>query len=230
MVIPHPASRAAGALVVIGGLPGAGKTTLLRRLGSGAASGIRTLDAEDVARDVAAALARAGATVPYPLLRPAVHAGHLGRVVVASCRSTRIVVATDPLTDPARLLLFRLVARLTGRPLHVLLVDATVDEALAGQSARGRRLGARRMTRHVRRWERQRRRVAETGRLADEASLVVVPRPRTPRPRDSGGRHPVAAHHGAAVLRGDPVQEDPAAPLDHRDGRHVVVVAGQQRL
>jgi hypothetical protein len=153
---------------------------------------MRTFDAEDVAREMTAALARTGTVIPYSLLRPVVHAWHLRRVVGAACRSTDIVVATDPLTDPARLLLFRLVARLTGRSLHLVLVDATVAEALAGQAARGRPVAARRMARHVRRWERQRQRVVGTGRIADETSLVLVPRAGPPAESPPPG-DPVAA-------------------------------------
>jgi hypothetical protein len=165
-----------GALVVIGGLPGAGKTTLLRRLAAGSLPGVRSLDPEDVAGGAAVLLGRVRAEVPYRLLRPAVHAWHLLRVAAAASGPDGVVVTTDPLTGPARLLLFRAVARLTGRSLHLVLVDATVPEAMSGQAARGRRLPPGRMARHVRRWRRRRARLLTTGRLAGGAPVAVVRR------------------------------------------------------
>lgn len=134
-----------GALVVLAGLPGAGKTTLLRRLAG--RPGVRALDAEDVA----APLRRTA--VPYRALRPAVHLLHLLRVV-AALPAPGGVLTTDPLTSPLRRALLRAVARLTGRELRVVLVDATEAQARDGQARRDRRLGERRMRRHLRRYRR----------------------------------------------------------------------------
>ena len=139
-------------LVVLAGLPGAGKTTTLRRVTPSLPGDVVALDAEDVA----AALRHA--PVPYAALRPVVHAGHLARVVRATTGPAASVLATDPLSSPLRRLLLHCAARCTGRSLDVVLVDATVEQALAGQVERGRTLGPRRMRRHVRRWRRLRRR------------------------------------------------------------------------
>jgi energy-coupling factor transporter ATP-binding protein EcfA2 len=156
-----------GSLVVLAGLPGAGKTTLLRRLAASAPPGVVALDAEDVAARLRAL------PVAYAVLRPLVHALHLVRVLVALAGPGRCVLTTDPMTAPLRRLLLGAAARASGRRLHLVLVDATVAEAVAGQDRRGRALGRRRMAVHARRWPRLRARGA---RLA--ASSVALSRSR----------------------------------------------------
>jgi predicted kinase len=136
----------ARSLVVLAGLPGAGKTTLLRRLTG--ADGVRALDSEDVA----AALRRA--PVPYRLLRPLVHALHLLRVVLAVHAGHPCVLTTDPCTSPRRRALLRTAARLSGRSLHLVVVDASPAEAGDGRRRRGRDLSPARAARHERRWAR----------------------------------------------------------------------------
>jgi predicted kinase len=133
-------------LVVVAGLPGAGKTTLVRRLAD--RSSVLALDSEDVAR------ALAGVPLPYRLLRPLVHAVHLARVVVALWSSRSRVLTSDPLTSPLRRRLLRTAARLSGRRLVVVLVQASPEQARDGQYRRGRRLSTRRMTRHEARYAR----------------------------------------------------------------------------
>jgi ABC-type cobalamin/Fe3+-siderophores transport system ATPase subunit len=142
----------AGSLVVIAGLPGAGKTSLLRRLAATAPADVVALDSEDVATRLRRL------PVGYRLLRPLVHAVHLLTVLAAVSGPVSCVLTTDPLTGPGRRLLLGTAARLTGRRLHVIVVDASVAEALDGQWSRGRRLGSRRMARHVRRSPALRRR------------------------------------------------------------------------
>ncbi len=156
-------------LVVLGGLPGAGKTTLLRQLVRGRPAGTTALDAEDVA----AAVRSGGVHLPYRALRPLVHAVHLARVVRASATATGCVLTTDPLTSPLRRAALVLAAQCTGRRLHVVLLDTGAREAALGQLRRGRALGRRRMSRHVRRWERLHRRLERTGRLGLVGSVVV---------------------------------------------------------
>jgi predicted kinase len=127
-------------LVVVAGLPGAGKTTLVRRLAG--RSSVLALDSEDVAR------ALAGVPLPYRLLRPLVHATHLARVVAALWSGRSRVLTSDPLTSPLRRRLLRTAARLSGRRLVVVLLQASPEQARDGQSCRGRRLSTRRTTRH----------------------------------------------------------------------------------
>ena len=86
------------------------------------------------------------------MLRPLVHVLHLLRVVLALVRTAGAVLTTDPLTSRGRRVLLGLAARVTGRRLHVVLLDATVAEAVSGQNRRGRSLGRRRMELHARRW------------------------------------------------------------------------------
>jgi ABC-type cobalamin/Fe3+-siderophores transport system ATPase subunit len=135
----------AGSLVVIAGLPGAGKTSLLRRLAATAPTDVVALDSEDVATHLRRL------PVGYRVLRPLVHALHLLTVLAAVSGPVSCVLTTDPLTAPGRRLLLGTAARLTGRRLHVIVVEASIAEALNGQWTRGRRLGSRRMSRHIRR-------------------------------------------------------------------------------
>ena len=137
-------------LIVVGGLPGSGKTTLLRRLlaGAPAGAGATGLDSEEVAARVRAA----GLGVPYPLLRPAVHAGHRWRVLRAVAGAAPVVVLSDPWTSPLWRKAVLLAARRAGRSVRLVLLDVPAAVALQGQRARGRTISARRMRRHARRW------------------------------------------------------------------------------
>lgn len=141
--VPHPPLHLPdGALVVLAGLPGAGKTTLLRRL-TGTAS-VRALDSEDVAA------AFALLPLPYRWLRSAVHALHLLRVALVVHTGARCVLTTGPYTSPARRRLLQAMARLARRPVHVILLAASPQEARAGRVTRGRNLPAARAARHER--------------------------------------------------------------------------------
>jgi energy-coupling factor transporter ATP-binding protein EcfA2 len=133
-----------GSLVVVAGLPGAGKTTLLRRLAG--TPGASALDSEDVARVLR------GVPLPYRLLRPLVHALHLARLAVLVHGRAAVVITTDPCTSPRRRWLLRSVSRLSGRSLHVVLVDASCAQARDGRRRRGRDLPAARTARHERRY------------------------------------------------------------------------------
>lgn len=131
-------------LVVLAGLPGAGKTTLLRKLTG--TDGVRALDSEDVAERLRRV------PMPYRLLRPLVHALHLVQVAVALHAAVPCVLTTDPCTSPRRRRLLHHLARLSGRSLHVVLIDASPDEARDGRRRRGRDLSAARAARHERRY------------------------------------------------------------------------------
>jgi ABC-type cobalamin/Fe3+-siderophores transport system ATPase subunit len=182
----------AGSLVVLAGLPGAGKTTLLRRLAASAPSGVAALDAEDVAARLRAL------PVAYAVLRPLVHALHLARVLVALAGPDRCVLTTDPMTAPLRRLLLRAAARASGRHLHLVIVDATLEEAVAGQDRRGRALGRRRMALHARRWPRLRARGA---RLAASSVALSRSRARSVRRLEVGDGGDVALR-AAPLARG----------------------------
>lgn len=162
----------AGSLLVLAGLPGAGKTTLLRRLDAHPAPGVQALDSEEVAVRLRPLAGR----LPYRVLRPAVHALHLLRVVRAAHGPADSVLTTDPMTSPVRRCVLRLVARSSGRSLAVVLVDATEQQARDGQRSRGRALGARRMARHVSRAEQLRTRLDRTGGMSCVDEVLVLPR------------------------------------------------------
>lgn len=143
----------AASLVMLAGLPGAGKTTLLRTLTRNRQpAAMVTLDSEDVA------ILMRPLPVPYRVLRPVVHAVHIVRVVRAAATPAACVLATDPMSSPVRRLVLYFAARLTGRSLDLVVVDATLAEAVDGQRRRGRALGRHRMARHDRRWGRLRQR------------------------------------------------------------------------
>lgn len=130
------------AVVVVAGLPGAGKTTLV-------AGEPRALDSDRVRE----AMAPRFGYVPYRLWRPLVHARHLVLVWRAVARPEgTIVVRPFTRTWLRRAVLRR--ARRHHRAVHLVVLDATPEQARAGQRARGRMIGERPMRRHERRWAR----------------------------------------------------------------------------
>ncbi|MGY1682356.1 ATP-binding protein [Geodermatophilus sp. SYSU D01176] len=166
-----------GVLVVIGGLPGSGKTTLLRRLMAEHASGVVALDSEDVAARVQAA----GVRVPYRLLRPLVHAWHRVRVLRAVAGPAPAVVLTDPWTRPWWRSAVLRAARRAGRPVRLVLLDASRELAERGQAARGRGIPGRSMRRHATRWDALLRAVVEPAGVPGTEAVTVVDRPRADR-------------------------------------------------
>ena len=187
VVHPVPASTAArgarghgapeGVLVVVGGLPGSGKTTLLRRLLAERDVGVVGLDSEDVA----ARLQAAAPPVPYRGIRPLVHAWHRVRVLRVVAGPAPVVVLTDPWTRPWWRAAVLSAARWAGRPVRLVLLDASRDLAESGQSARGRAIPARSMRRHATRWRALLRSVAGPDGGAGPAAVTVVDRPRADR-------------------------------------------------
>jgi predicted kinase len=166
-----------GALVVVGGLPGSGKTTLLRRLVAERVPGVVGLDSEDVA----ARLRAAGLRAPYRLVRPLVHAWHRVRVLRVVAGPAPVVVLTDPWTRPWWRAAVLGAARRTGRPVRLVLLDASRELAETGQTARGRGIPARSMHRHATRWSDLLRDLSAPGGAAGLESVAVVDRLRADR-------------------------------------------------
>lgn len=146
-------------LILVTGVPGAGKSTLLRRLfglhGDEerpvlTADGVRVIDSLQSRYRLAALLDR----IPYPLWRWVVHVLHLAQVA-AALRGGPVVVHECGTRRTVRVL-FALFCRLRRYELHVLMIDATPQEARSGQDARGRRVTERSHRMHSRRWRRLR--------------------------------------------------------------------------
>ncbi|MFD6951339.1 AAA family ATPase [Nocardiopsis sp. TSRI0078] len=146
-------------LVLVAGVPGAGKSTLLRRLfglhGNEertvlTAEGVRVIDSLQSRYQLGPLLGR----VPYPLWRWVVHVLHLARMA-AALRGGPVVVHECGTRSPVRVLL-ALLCRLRRYEVHVLMIDATPQEARHGQNARGRRVTERSHRAHSRRWRRLR--------------------------------------------------------------------------
>ncbi|MGY1710779.1 AAA family ATPase [Geodermatophilus sp. SYSU D00758] len=135
-------------LVVIGGLPGSGKTTLLRRVLAETPPGVVGRDSEQVA----GALRDAGVGLPYGLLRPLVHLLHRARVLLTLAGPAPVVVLTDPWTGRGWPAAVRAVARWSGRPLRLVLLDVPQRTAEDGQAERRRQVSARAMRRHGAGW------------------------------------------------------------------------------
>ncbi len=146
-------------LVLVTGVPGAGKSTLLRRLFGLRGDEERTvLTAEGVrVIDSLQSRLRLGpllGPIPYPLWRWVVHVLHLVRMA-AALRGGPVVLHECGTRSPVRLLL-ALLCRLRRYEMHVLMIDATPQEARNGQNARGRRVTEHSHRAHSRRWRRLR--------------------------------------------------------------------------
>ncbi|GAA3454648.1 ATP-binding protein [Dactylosporangium matsuzakiense] len=132
-------------VLVVAGIPGAGKTTLLRRLFPDGGDGVRVLDSDHTRTWWRRYLGR----LPYRYWRPVVHLTHYARLVRAM-RTPGPIVVHECATRPwARRLIFR-AAR---RPVHLLLLDVSPAEALAGQVARNRRVRPSAFATHCRNWQ-----------------------------------------------------------------------------
>jgi predicted kinase len=123
-------------VVVVAGVPGAGKTTLIRRAVDRAA--VRVVDTED-RRDAGR--------------RRLLSATHYARIAAAIAGRRPVVIHTRG-THAATRRTIALLARLRGRPAHLILLDVGRAEAEAGQRARGRTVDPADMRRHVARWQR----------------------------------------------------------------------------
>jgi predicted kinase len=163
------------AVLVVAGVPGAGKTTLLRRLFPPAAAGVRVLDSDHARAWWRRYLGR----LPYRYWRPVVHVTHYVRLVRALRRQEGPVVVHECATRPwTRRLLFA-AGRRAGRPVHLLLLDVSPGDALAGQVARGRRVRPSAFAAHCRNWHHLVHGVAGGPRPAhrDAATVTLIDRP-----------------------------------------------------
>ncbi|MEU3020284.1 AAA family ATPase [Nocardiopsis sp. NPDC007018] len=147
-------------LVLVAGVPGAGKSTLLRRLfglrgneerAVTTTDGVRVIDSLQSRYQLRRLLAR----VPYPLWRWVVHLLHLVHVALALSGGGPVVVHECGTRGSVRVLL-SLLCRLRRYEMHVLMIDATPQEARTGQIVRGRRVTERSHRMHSRRWRRLR--------------------------------------------------------------------------
>ncbi|WP_081620389.1 AAA family ATPase [Nocardiopsis potens] len=215
-------------LVLVAGVPGAGKSTLLRRLfglrGDEAGTvvaegGVRVIDSLQSRHRLKPVLGR----IPYPLWRWVVHVLHLLRVAAALRVGDPVVVHESGTRRPVRVLL-ALLCRLQRYEVHVLMIDASPEEARRGQYARGRRVTERSHRTHSRRW----RRLRAAARSGPEAfvpgarSLLAIDRRRarelawmrfTPGAPAGGGEHRPAPPRGGPARAADltPAQPSPGA-------------------
>ncbi len=154
-----------GDLLVVSGLPGSGKSTLMRRC-------VRApiVDSQLVREEYAA---RLPSWLPYAVYRPVVRFAHYRRL-------RRAVLAGGPLTvhdcgavPYVRRWLARAAER-QGRRVHLILLDASAEEARDGQRARGQAVSAYAFARHRDAAWRLRRRLAGTGRPPTGCASAVV--------------------------------------------------------
>ncbi|MFI6575364.1 AAA family ATPase [Nocardiopsis sp. NPDC050513] len=170
-------------LLLVAGVPGAGKSTLLRRLFGLRGDEVRTVLTADGVRVIDSLQSRYQLgpllrRVPYPLWRWVVHVLHLARVA-AALRGGPVVAHECGTRLPVRVLL-ALLCRLRRYEVHVLMIDATPQEARSGQNARGRRVTERSHRAHSRRWRRLRAatRHGPTSFAPGARSLLVLDRRR----------------------------------------------------
>jgi predicted ATPase len=144
----------ADAVVVVAGVPGAGKTTLIRRTVDPAA--VRVVDTED--------RRERGERASY--------LGHYARIVGAVAGRRPAVIHSRGTHAVARRAI-AVLARLRGRPAHLVMIDAPRAAAEAGQRRRGRMVPEAEMERQVARWHRLMARVPPG---EGWASVVVLDR------------------------------------------------------
>ncbi|MCC0095809.1 ATP-binding protein [Streptomyces flavotricini] len=155
---------AEGDIVVVSGLPGGGKSTLIKRAAQDGG-----IDSQDVRERWERRMPRA---LPYAVYRPLVRFAHYWGLWRA-LRSGASAVVHDCGTQSWVRGLLAAAARRRGRALHLLLLDTSPEEALAGQAARGRGVSAYAFARHrgaVARLLRD----AESGRLPAGCTSAVL--------------------------------------------------------
>jgi predicted kinase len=123
----------ADAVIVVAGVPGAGKTTLLRRAVDPADATV--VDTDDRARR-----------------GPLLYLGHYARIAAAIAAPRPAVIHSRGTKSVARRTILAL-ARLRGRPAHIILMHADRETAEAGQRARGRTVSPAEMDRQMADWQ-----------------------------------------------------------------------------
>jgi predicted kinase len=119
-------------VIVVAGVPGAGKTTLLRRAVD---RGVATVvDTDDRSRR-----------------GPLLYLGHYARIASAIAGGRPAVIHSRGTHALSRRAIVTL-ARLRGRPAHLILLHADRATAEAGQRARGRTVSDDEMDRQIERW------------------------------------------------------------------------------
>ncbi|SFD45682.1 Predicted kinase [Streptomyces aidingensis] len=126
----------AGHRVIVSGLPGSGKSTLMSRIAAAPGGRVLRLDSQDTRERWAR---RLPAWLPYACYRPGVRLAHYARVRRALRGSCAVVVHDCGRSPWVRRWLAR-DSRRRGLGLHLVVLDVDPAEALAGQSARGRRV------------------------------------------------------------------------------------------
>lgn len=186
-------------LVMVGGVPGAGKSTALATAAS-ALPGLRILDSDAERRR----LTRMLPELPYRTLRPLVHVVHHVRVLAfllgGPNRSECGLVVHDPSTRWFRLAALGWLARSRGWATSVVFVDATRQEALAGQSTRGRMVDRNRFDGHWRRWRVLRATLTEAG-IRPSARWAIALAPWAERRLVSREEAPEGVRRSASAVR-----------------------------
>ncbi|WP_407914706.1 AAA family ATPase [Kitasatospora sp. NE20-6] len=153
-------------LVVVTGLPGSGKSTLMRR-----AARARVIDSQQAREHYEQALPP---RLPYALYRPLVRLHHYRGLHHALLAGGPLVVHDCGTLPWVRRRLARTAAR-QGRRLHLVVLDASPEQAAQGQRERGRRVSAYAFARHRRATARLHAELAAAdGPVAGCASTVVL--------------------------------------------------------
>jgi predicted kinase len=156
-----------GDLVVVSGLPGSGKSTLMRR--------VRQADRVD-SQDARSLLEKwIPGWIPYGFYRPLARAMHLRRLRRAVLGGGSLVVHDCGDQRWVRGWLGR-TARRQGRSLHLVLLDASAEQALDGQRSRGRTVSRRAFDRHRAAWRRLVAEVSDGKAPGGAVSAVLLDR------------------------------------------------------